>query len=282
MKYICIVLISCVLCHPIFSQESFFTKEKVLKEIRWDSIESKIPYADKVKLVNSIKSENPTLFQDFGKKKDFFNLFHIVDLNFDGKPDLIFSKPEMYTRIWLNTGSKLRLILEDNGVIVKFNIENKLTKGITLIDIPYSPSEMYLIKIFEMATLKNSQKFVYESCTSVVNVTNMPPSFNLNQPFKVTLENAELRFDAKVDSTTDYFNMGFNGNDIAVYGKGSTGHILFEQKGNDGRDWYFVKMDNNIIPTETFHDWNDEKIHPTLPKHIHTLGWIESRCVMKP
>jgi hypothetical protein len=280
MKYLFILLLTTIVCNPIFSQDDIFTKKGKLEKIKWDSLESKIPYPDRVKLVNSLKSTNAEIFHNFGKEKVFYNLFHIVDLNSDGKPDLIFSKPEVYTRVWLNTGNNLKLILKDNGIIVKINIDNGNT-GLTIIDVPYDPSEMYLLKIFKMVTLKTGPKFVYESCTSVVNKTNMPHLFNLNQAFEVKIENSELRIDAKIDSTTDYFYLDFNGNGIATYKKGSKGHILFEQKGSDGKDWYFVRMDNNIIPVETFHDWNDKKIHPTLPKHIHTLGWIDGSSVTK-
>lgn len=279
MKYIFVPLFVCIISSSVFGQ-NISSKGGGLKKVKWDSLESKIPYSDRVELVNSVKSDVKDLFHDSGKEKGFFNRFHIADLNSDGELDLIYSMPEMYTRVWLNIDGKLKLALKDNGVIVEINIDKEKTV-LTIVDVPYSPSEMHLLKIFELSTFNANPKFIYESCTSIVNITNVPKSFNLNQPFEVKHEDVELRFDAKVDSATDYFYIGPLGNSIASYKRGSKGHILFEQKGNDGKDWYFVRMDNNIIPVETFHDWNDKNIHPNLPKHIHTLGWIDGSCIIK-
>jgi hypothetical protein len=264
----------------LYSQNEFLYSQN---SIDWEQIEIRMADSLKTSLINSIKYPSINNLKNSGILLKYFDHFHFVDFNLDGKTDILYSGDAIdsegkKTLYWLNTGIDYKLIFETDGEIVIINEISKVPVSLCIKYEPYDPSVIYLMDVFNIDIQNETIIFNKLLSSCIVKKTQIPKSFNLFVPFKVDLQNASLRLTAENDTTTDYFGFDNDGNEIAEYSKESIGYALYEKFDSFGCKWWFVVMVNNKKSIkENYHDWYDITIHPKLASKILNIGWMNCK-----
>jgi hypothetical protein len=262
--------------------------------IAWKKFELLHSKTEKKKLVNKTLQFK---FLSFGNEMDFF---HIVDINFDSIPDLIYAGrypiglEQDNVMIWLNKKNKLELVFKVQGNIIQME-KDSINKSIRLqiIAKPCCADQFFVNTIYQLPAKQlscfkinvmtdidyygefNSKKF----CTAKLEENmfmsetifpkeNLPiiKTVNSKKAFYVFpkpnyITSTEIKAEKDMDMIfTDSKNPAF-----ALYAKGATVDILSEIVVKD-RIYYFIKTQNTSKVLKTY----------IRNKKIAVYGWVRS------
>ncbi|MDN4165550.1 hypothetical protein QWY31_08560 [Cytophagales bacterium LB-30] len=197
-------------------------------------------------------------------------LFHLINLNNDLYPDILFYWPdnsnEPILEFYLNQGDNLAMVLEKRGKITKLDI-NRMNGQISLnlYEVGYTSSPF--LNRYHLININPSQTDTFISSDSYLYFggTEIPQIFTLSKPFEVTQSKYRLRLSPLISDS----------NIVCELTMGDKGLALAEKTDATGRVWYFVIVENNIrkSPNEFYY------IDAETPEGFNEkmMGWLSSR-----
>ena len=289
MKTFITALLLTVVCNCWCQQSVIFPV--VLGEVpyNWKSIEKKIPRADIDRFINAFPKEFGAYrnSQEYPSRNldSLANDLHFIDINADGKPDVIFDGQgpgegrliEIYMR---NEKGYKKLLSEYQG-IVKIDWEGARIKRVYINNWGCCADYTQTNKIFEINYDQPAPavKQIYQSICIYMNNQPEPDSL-FQQPirFEVLNDNYNVRCEPKINDTTIFLwqaeqeKIKETGNTIGKLPKGSTGIALGKRTDATGRVWWYAEMDVQYKPEkDVFYVGNK------FPTHV--IGWISSRFI---
>ncbi len=259
----------------------FFTQKDT---VDWGKIEKKVSTKERRIFASRIKGQFKFFFEQAGyglggySIADFENKLHFIDLNGDGKLDIIYcgysGGESYYTRMFLNVNGKYVKIFEEAQYLESLDFD-KLGKLKSLVMLDFGCCAEYIE--YETTYLINAgYKFVIQLRRAKASFT-VPPQRMLAHPFKIIVvnDNSKLRSAPAIDdlSTVIYDAEGL-GNVIAKYSRNSTGLVWAEESDSTGRTWWLVEMEPVKKLSYSLVYFGDK-----IPKSI--VGWMSSRCLKK-
>ena len=208
-------------------------------------------------------------------KKPLLDNFTFIELNADGKPDLLFQgwsggEPECIS-IHFSSGNKLDSAVTFYQFLKDIKIENGRIKFLTTVD-PGCCSDY----VEQELTYEFDQELKSKLIGQRVRIR--AESFEcriLNSPIQFTVENAsyKLRGEPMVNDTNtlnyDYIDQG---NTIAVFNEGSKGQAWAINSSDTERDWWYVEMEPTVDSLEfDMFNYIDNK------QSLRRVGWMSSR-----
>lgn len=264
------------------------------KYLDWKKFEMPYNKSQKKKLVN--KTQQFRLL-GFGSEMIFF---HIVDINFDSIPDLIYAGrypgglEQDNVMIWLNKKDKLELVFKVQGNIVQIE-KDSITQTIRLqvIAIPCCADQFFVNTIYQLPAKElpcfkinvmadigyygefNSKNFCAAKLEKNVfmNGTIFPKenlsiikTVNSKKAFYVVSEPNYIT-STNIGSEENMENLFAGGSNpvFALYAKGTTVDILSEMIVKD-RVYYFIKTQNTSKVLKTY----------IRDKKVAVYGWVRS------
>jgi hypothetical protein len=179
--------------------------------------------------------------------------FHHVDVDADGRADLVYSGPNTLcdrglegesTTVYLSRGNQLVRVFQGHGRVVE------LSRAA-----PWQPLAFVLrsdgccgepqYDVTVHAPRRTRDGWSWEPVTRIAatSETLLPTTWlPVARPFTVQQDGYKLRVTPVVDDTSDDVLPDARGNARATYPRGSRGVALAERRGADGRTWWFVMM----------------------------------------
>ena len=218
-------------------------------------------------------------YPDFESIKEHKNEFHFLDIDGDGKPEIIYdgwdgSEGDMVTILKKKDNQYIE-IQNFHGRIVDIKRNQDKLKIITC---DFSCCDEYIDYMESFDYNKTSQKFEISESLPLLSLTELPNKFMT--PIKFVIKNTpyKLRFSPKIITGLKGNEMPYdpiNGeNIIAVYKSGDTGTAYAESKDNTGRIWWFVIMDKKPESSESLFREGKNNF-----KNYKPIGWLSSRFV---
>lgn len=247
-------------------------------KLDWSNHQDQISKTEKKHIVDSIFSVSP--FKKF--ERDFINdsLFHFIDLNNDGKIDLIYNgfagNESDRILIYIKKNQKYTLVTDYFGELIDLVFENKALKKILIDDYPCCAGVINQYETYEFNA--SSNEFTIIEKVACYFRTKLPQQRTIGFQFTTVNDNYRMRFEPKINNKNDTELKRFEaiGNIIAEFPKGSTGLAVAEQTDKTGRIWWFVIMDAVNKPSSSiFYGGNNNE----LP--FKTSGWMSSRYLKK-
>ncbi len=265
--------------HEVIEPFHYFVYEDTLD---WSKYDQQVTKPLRTKYIESIKIHFDSLAyeeRDYSDEKKFNDRFHFIDLNADGKLDVIYagfsgSEPDI-VKIFLNKGNQLIPVFQgyqDLSTLV-FD-ENKQLRSFTLLDFgccaeyneyetKYKVDNNFKIElIYQRARL----------------VRTIPPTNIWSKPIKFLTLNDDytLRSEPiKEDTGTYIYDAIGEGNFVAKYPKNAKGLAWAAYKDKTNRVWWFVEMYpvQNLKKNQIYR--RDSLVAP------RALGWMSSRFLQK-
>ena len=208
--------------------------------------------------------------------------FHFIDVNGDGKADLVYSGSFVEcnrahesdrTIIYLNTDGRLRLVFSGTGRLVKIWRDSPLHAiGFVLRDESGMDPE-YLLYTYLPRRLNGEWTFHLATLLAGRRETPLPPTtFAQGRPFRVAQDRYNLRVSPVVDDSSVTEDQAARGNVVATFAKGSSGIALSERVDTTGRTWWFVIMQSAKV---------GEHVPLGSPGPIWRIGWMSSRFLIR-
>lgn len=249
---------------------SFFSSTK----FEWDKWEIKSSDNSKIEVINQLKS-------DLGEKSLLNKIdvslekFHIIDVNSDGKEDVI------YNGFLGNEKNSIILFICENGKFIEkintfgdiIGIKQELNYLPMTFRILNSPCCEDLVYSFEEYNyfIKNDKIFYKNSLKIKYLSGTVFPIIDDNEGhilFETTSEKYNLRNSAKIPNDS-------NENIVSVYPKGSLGTAIYSKKDEENdRTWWFVIMKNNKEVLST-------NLHDEDNSSYYTIGWMSKKMLQK-
>ncbi|QSE98675.1 hypothetical protein [Fulvivirga lutea] len=231
--------------------------------VPWNQIE--IDQSDRsIESVSKLNSQLESFYSNFP------HLFHLVNLNNDDKPDLLFYWPENSNEpifeLFINQGTRLKNVLDKRGSII--DVQLKKIKGqfnVSLNEVAYSePPFLNRHHIIEINPFKSDSAIVSKTVL-FFGGTEIPNEFPLRQNFEVTQPKYRLRLTPEIS----------NENVICELTTGDKGMALAQKTDSTGRVWYYAMIDNNIPKNTNEFYYIDSNSPEGLAQKMY--GWISSR-----
>ena len=272
-----------------YSQQNLIFPVGVEYSIDWKGVEKKVARP----IVDKFIKDNPYEFHPYRQKgpdASFYNLdslrnaLHFLDLNGDGKLDVVFfglsgSEAQM-VELFINTGQTYKNVFATQQGIVKMDWQdNRLTK--LYID-DWGCCDDYLVfhKIYEVrydSKLMPAFKQIYQSVSVERYHNGVIPDSLLEKPFRFEIENEgyKIRCAPKIEDSSprpwDDADTG-NGNSIGRLEKGATGTAIARKVDATGREWLYVEMDEQYLP-------KNDIIYVENKFPTRLVGWVSGRFI---
>tara|TARA_B110000091_G_C13809688_1_gene474372 strand:- start:2410 stop:3300 length:891 start_codon:yes stop_codon:yes gene_type:complete len=232
-------------------------------------------------LINKVKSfYNYYLQSEWAvKEKPLEDNFTFLELNADGKPDLIFQgwsggEPECIKIHFSNSsGFDSPIIFFQNLKDIK--IANGKIKSLTSINLGCCAEYIEQESTYEFDKELNSKLAINRS-----RIRALPNKYEiLNSPIKFTIKNEvyKLRGEPIIDDNgTFIYDYPEQGNTIAIFKKGSKGKAWAKDNSDPEREWWYVEMEPIQTPLEfDMFNYIDNK------NKLRRMGWMSSRFLIK-
>lgn len=276
LKYNISVLFFLLGISILFSQKDqntkidFFSKSK----FEWEKWEVNYTANEKTNIINMLKADlKKNSLEYVNYLTDNLDDYHIMDVNSDGKWDIIYSGFAGSEK-----NSLLMFVKEDNEFVEKINTYGEIIEisressfsPITLkvMDNPCCEDTIYSFKQFNFH-IENTKIFYRMSLKiNFLESTIFPDTCNNNIAFETINEEYKLR------NTPEIID-DINSNVIAVYPEGSIGTAIFSKEDQESnRVWWFVIMKNNKSALmDSLDDDSD--------LDYYSMGWMSSRFLKK-
>jgi hypothetical protein len=287
MKTFITALLLTIVCNCWCQQSVTFPV--VLGEVpySWKAIEKKMPRTEIDQFIKAFPKEFAGYrYEQASRTLDSLaNDLHFIDVNADGKTDVIFDGQgpgegrliEIYMR---NAKGYKKLLSEYQG-IAKIDWERTRIKRLYIYDWGCCDAYTQTNRILELNfdQLAPAVKQIYQSICVYRNNQPEPDSL-FQQPirFEVLNDKYNIRCEPKVDDTT-LFLWHFEqdkpkkpGNTIGILSKGSMGTAFGKRTDATGRVWWYAEIDLPYKPDrDVFYIGNK------FPTHV--VGWVSSRFV---
>jgi hypothetical protein len=231
---------------------------------------------EKENLANKLRPEYDYLYEyEWAQpNKPFFDHFLFLELNNDGKPDMIFqgesSGEPQCVKIHLSNENGFDGSIVFMQYLKKLVVENGQIKSITLLD-PGCCSEY----VEQELTYFFDENLNYKLVRHRARIGELERQYNiLESPihFEVINDKYKLRGKPVINDTGTFIHDHPNlGNTIAVFEKGATGKAWAVDKSDPEREWWYVEM-NPTSDTLEF----DIFTYQSASK-LKRLGWMSSR-----
>ena len=209
------------------------------------------------------------------KRKPFLDNFTFLELNADGKPDLLFQgwsggEPEC-VKIHFSNSTGLDSPVSFYQYLKDIKIENGKIISLTTVD-PGCCAEY----VEQELTYEFDQEFKHELVLHRARIGTLPDKYEIfESPITFTVENSiyKLRGEPMIDDTGtfvyDYYN---EGNTMAIFEKGSQGRAWARDNSDPEREWWYVEMD----PIQDSLDFDMFKYYDEQ-RQLRRMGWMSSR-----
>jgi hypothetical protein len=268
-----------VLTFPVVSAELF----------QWKEVEIQRPKP----IIDKFIKDTPKEFQAY-KRKDaevaFLDLdslrkaLHFLDLNGDGKEDVIFEGQSdgeaNEVAIFINTRQGYKKVFSTYQGVVKMDWENKRLARLYIDDWGCCDDYIERHMIYHVSYNQIGIPKFNKVCQGLSIYNGFTPDSLLEKKFtfEVLNEGYKMRSAPKIDDASvqpwdnDQTKNTGSGNIIGRLLKGARGTALAKKLDNTGREWLFVQIDKAyFLKNDIFYEENK---FPT--KYI---GWISSRFV---
>ena len=245
-------------------------------------------------LTNSLKSLNFTNEEKkktINKVKDYYSYyeqsewaieekllvdnFTFLELNGDGKPDLIFQGwsggESNCIKIHLSNDNEFVSPIVFYQELKDIKIENGIIKS--LIAVNRGCCAEY---VEQETTYSFDKNFNSKLILQRVRIKALPEKYEiLNAPIKFTIENEfyKLRGEPKIDNTgTFIYDYPNQGNTLAIFKKGLKGKVWAKDNSDPDREWWYVEMEptNEKLEFDMFSYFDNKK-------QLRRMGWMSSR-----
>lgn len=282
MKFYSIFYLALMLGHQTVSQTF---REELLNKHPWKAYQVVIAKESKDSLIQLTDFWDRVIEIKYDSSKALARHrddFTVLDLNLDGKLDLIYSGSTLGAEgksfdIYLNNGFKLETVYSGNGIATRF--EMTFPKSPLKITIERSGCcDDPLNEIIDVIGSWKDDKVHFIESASVYwySLTHIPSDKNLNINFQVINQLYMLRASPEIINSrkNDFDHYFTKGNIIAEFKKGDIGTAMASKKDSTGREWWYVIMENNMDK-----DFNADyyHVHPNDENKGRWLGWMSSR-----
>jgi hypothetical protein len=257
---------------PVFSQNYDWVFSK---KIQWSKYPDQISKIEKSNLIDSILKSTTFKHLETDYIKD--SSFHFIDLNNDGKIDLIYSgyAGTESDRIifYINNNGTYELKADYFGALQSLYFEKYGLSKFLIDDYPCCAGYTHHYQTYRFYPSKN--RFGNIDNTACDYNTQLPDQSTINQQFITLNDKYRLRTEPVIDDTTyEEGERQFEsiGNVIAEFPAGTKGVAIAENTDSTGRIWWFVIMDRDVVPSlSIFHSGNNSE----YPYKVS--GWMSSR-----
>ncbi len=209
-----------------------------------------------------------------GKNRD---RFHFINVNNDSQLDLIYNGPIGESDgiiIFVKTGSTYQMSNVLGGEII--GIERSKLSGLLNFKIsqnPCCPAEEQYRLVAHISIRPNDVKLLTSVEYSYKRNTELPATYFSPRPFVTIRTHYNLRAQPTIDSKSNDWAENIGGNVVAIYPQGSLGKAIAEKIDEKGRLWWFVIMENNIVPTKSLLVYRK-------PTNM-SVGWMSSKFLQE-
>lgn len=272
-------------CFSSWSQTDLYFPLSTANRFDWNTIQ----LGQDPELIKRCVIQNKTDFEWYFLNEDYSptledlrNSLHLIDLNGDGKLDIIFdgeSGGEPYSiKIFLQVDNQFKKILDAQQGIKEMSFENGILSKIYISDWGCCAEIIHQNYTFN-ADFRDKLNPLKRSCSSQAYEKLVWPNNYNKTPleFRTITTHYNLRFEPKLDDSTNYeIEPGlFMGNSIGKIIQNSTGFALAEKTDETGRVWWFVALNSYNSLKNTLYYTNKNQ------PNSYYLGWISSRFVEK-
>lgn len=235
---------------------------------------------EKEKIAETLRPEYEYLYEyEWAQpKKPFVDHFLFIELNNDGKPDLIFQgesggEPRC-VKIHFSNENGFDSSIVFMQYLKELKVNNGRIKSITLVDpgccAEYIEQELTYVFDNEFNSKRTIQRARIGKLERQYEILESPIYFKvLNAKYK-------LRGEPSIDDTNTFiYDYPKIGNTIAIFQKGATGKAWAIDKSDPERDWWYVEM-NPIFDTLEFDMFNFYN-----SSELKRFGWMSSRYLGK-
>lgn len=209
------------------------------------------------------------------KTKPLIDNFTFLELNADGKPDLLFQgwsgAEANCVKIHFSSNAGFESPVEFYQNVKNIKIENGKIKSLTIVD--QGCCAEYIEQEF---TYTFDQEYKQELILHRARIGALADKYEiLNSPIKFTIENEtyKLRGEPIIDDTgTFVYDFYEKGNVVAIFKKGAQGRVWAKDKSDPEREWWYVEMD----PIQVSLDF-DMFSHHAKQGQLRRMGWMSSK-----
>lgn len=243
--------------------------------------ELSLTVAEKESLIKKVKGQYDYYLQSEWaiKRKPFLDNFTFLELNDDGKPDLLFQgwqggEPEC-VRIHFSNSTGFDSPVSFYQYLKDIKIENRKIITLTTVD-PGCCAEY----VEQELTYEFDQEFKYKLIFHRARIRTLPGKYDIfDSPISFTVENEvyKLRGEPMIDDTGtfvyDYYN---EGNTMAIFEKGSQGRAWARDNSDPKREWWYVEMEpiQDSLDFDMFRYYDEQG-------QLRRMGWMSSRFLKK-
>jgi len=231
---------------------------------------------EKEKIANQLRPEYDYLYQyEWSQpKKPFVDHFLFIELNNDGKPDLIFQgesggEPRCI-KIHFSKANGYDSSIVFMQYLKSLTVENGQIKSLTMVD-PGCCAEY----VEQELTYLFDENLNHEIVSHRARIGKLDVKYEiLKAPIRFEVQNDKykLRGEPLIDDTGtfvyDYHELG---NTVAVFKKGATGQAWAMDKSDPEREWWYVEMNpiSDTLEFDMFNFYDASK--------LKRLGWMSSK-----
>ena len=282
---ICLLITACAnsqqyLTFPIHNSDLY----------NWKEIEKQVPKSD----IDRFILDRPKDFYAYRQKDNccgvtfdsLYNDLHFLDLNGDGKNDVIFdgqtAGEPREIEIFINEGSHYKKTFSDIQGIAKLDWQGGRLSRIYIRDWGCCDAYLERQKIYAVDYDKSYYPTFHQIYQSVVIYEAVVPDSILQTPlqFEVLNQAYNIRSEPQKDDSSfrnwnndgDSQSRTYNGNIIGKLVKGARGMALAKTVDNSGREWLYIEIDKEyLLASDIIYTENK------FPTKVR--GWINGRFV---
>ncbi len=266
-----------------WSQEFVFP---VNTHFSWKAVETKLPRSRIDQFINSVPDE----FQYLRRREDRGNMdtlatrLHFLDLNGDGRLDVIFNGEGggegRVIWIYMNIDGKYKAVLNEVQYVDKLEWRDNRLYRLYITNPGCCAENRNFNKIYQLTYDKANQPMFIQMYQSEFTAGTKFPDTLTQRPvrFEVLNDSYKLRSAPVIDDSSEQeWNAGrkpFVGNLIGKLAKGSRGWAFARVTDANGREWWYVEMDEEAYPAGLCLGKVEDNAFPTK-----AIGWVSSRFV---
>jgi hypothetical protein len=211
------------------------------------------------------------------KIKDLRKCLFPIDLNGDGLPDMIFSGIRAggsnLTQIYINHKDSFELVFEDYQYISSMTLKDGHFSELTVCDPGSSGSWLYTIRHYRVNSGNMPLVFISGKQTADFLYSEKPLAINLaGKQGSSESDSSILRASASEINEPYNPDLGFSGNQIAVYNQKFRMTVIGNKEAKGEEPWCYIEVIPDIKPARSLFHETDE--YPTFVR-----GWVKFRDI---